>query len=294
MLSFHQALFDRLPERLSKAKANKRSVTSRKRSLPAPKSSSSEASSGKSGAKGLSQHRQSEKKEATKTSSTGSREARLARMASFDGLATRDDDAATQTYLQNYQGADLFSLDASAAQPQGGGISGEGQPTSAFSSVHSQAPVMASNPIYKLDAMMFPSGDPFAYPTQPLVGMATAAQSAITAPSTSHSGSAPGQRADVMQFYMPNLYEDIDSHLLGSMPPYLVQPGLSASQQGIPDMTGHFYDAQDSPDFGGGGGAAVGRQQRQQHQGDLGELEMATHPGFRARWDMAGHSFQQL
>lgn len=65
------------------------------------------------------------------------------------------------------------------------------------------------------DAMMFPSGDPFAYPNiQPAVGYRNV------------------HAQDSMPFYMHQVYDDIEGQLLGqTIPPYLMQPG---HQGGVP------------------------------------------------------------
>ncbi|KAI1769169.1 hypothetical protein GGR53DRAFT_517382 [Hypoxylon sp. FL1150] len=74
----------------------------------------------------------------------------------------------------------------------------------------------ASNPIHQLDAVMFPSDDPLAYPNQPLVDFGTH-QPGI--PSAS-----PGEIShDPSQFYMHNFYEGIEGQLMGPLPPYLMQ-----------------------------------------------------------------------
>jgi hypothetical protein len=293
-----QVLFERLPERLKKAKANKRPVPTKKRSLPGPKTSSTDLPSSKPSSKATAQQRRLDDSGPAKGGASTAKEARIARTGSFDAARLRDNDAAAANYAQGFQGMDLLPLDVGSGQ--GGGLSREGHRTPTFEMTQSQTPTTtAPNPLYKLDTMMFSLGDPFAYPTQPLADMGNPQTNSAT-PSSGHPSSAAGHRADSMQFYMPNLYEDIDSHLLGSMPPYLVQPGVSASQQGIPDMTGHFYDTQGLAGYAGsgsgghgqshgqrGGNALVDEQQRQQ-QREFDELQMMTNPGFRGGWDMGG------
>lgn len=74
-----------------------------------------------------------------------------------------------------------------------------------------------SNPINELDAVMFPSDDPLAYPNQPQVDFGP-----------HHSGISnvsPGDisRHDPSQYYMPDFYEGIEGQLMGPLPPYLLQ-----------------------------------------------------------------------
>ena len=75
----------------------------------------------------------------------------------------------------------------------------------------------AINPIHRLDAMMFPSGDPLAYPNQPRVDFGDQRLGA--------HGANPGgiPHHDPTQFYMPNLYDNIEGQLLGPLPPYMMQ-----------------------------------------------------------------------
>lgn len=75
------------------------------------------------------------------------------------------------------------------------------------------------NQINQLDAVMFPSGDPLAYPNQPGLGMR-----------------GGPQHYDPSQFYTPNLFDGIEGQLMGPLPPYLMQtpqgqPGFSFPAQ---------------------------------------------------------------
>ncbi|KAH8200251.1 hypothetical protein TruAng_005587 [Truncatella angustata] len=79
------------------------------------------------------------------------------------------------------------------------------------------------NPINQLDAVMFPSADPLAYPNQPGFAMR-----------------GGPQHYDPSQFYAPNLFDGIEGQLMGPLPPYLMQtpqgqPGFSFPAQMYPD-----------------------------------------------------------
>ena len=78
-----------------------------------------------------------------------------------------------------------------------------------------------------MDAMMFPSEDPFAYPNQPLLDPASHHHTASQTPQPS----AAGQSRDTMQFYIPNMYEGIEGQLLDPMPSYLMQQGPGQAQR---------------------------------------------------------------
>ncbi len=75
----------------------------------------------------------------------------------------------------------------------------------------------ANNTIHQLDALMFPSGDPLAYPNQPRVDF-------VDQRMGTH-GISPGgmPHHDPSQFYMPNIYDNIEGQLLGPLPPYMMQ-----------------------------------------------------------------------
>lgn len=70
-----------------------------------------------------------------------------------------------------------------------------------------------------LSAMMFPSGDPFAYPNQPMIEFDNIKQESSAA--MQHSPAAPmflpnGSRG-------PGIYDDLEGQLFGPLPPYLMQ-----------------------------------------------------------------------
>ncbi|KAI1412921.1 hypothetical protein F5Y13DRAFT_179783 [Hypoxylon sp. FL1857] len=87
----------------------------------------------------------------------------------------------------------------------------------------------AGNPIHQLDAVMFPSDDPLAYPNQPQVDFGAHQHSVPNA--------SPGDLShhDPSQFYIPNFYEGIEGQLMGPLPPYLMQsqaqPGFNFPAQ---------------------------------------------------------------
>lgn len=75
----------------------------------------------------------------------------------------------------------------------------------------------AINPIHQFDAMMFPSGDPLAYPNQPRVDFG---DQRLGLHSTSPGGMP---HHDPSQFYLPHVYDNIEGQLLGPLPPYMMQ-----------------------------------------------------------------------
>ncbi|KAI1374686.1 hypothetical protein F4677DRAFT_455372 [Hypoxylon crocopeplum] len=98
----------------------------------------------------------------------------------------------------------------------------------------------AGNPIHQLDAVMFPSDDPLAYPNQPQVDFGT------HQPSVSNASPGGMSHHDPSQFYVPNFYEGIEGQLMGPLPPYLMQsqaqPGFNFPAQMYSDpMLQHMH-----------------------------------------------------
>lgn len=61
---------------------------------------------------------------------------------------------------------------------------------------------------------MFPSGDPFAYPIQPLMNYRVAGPPSHSEAQPSHMPVTGGpSHADSRNFYMPSMYGDIEGHL---------------------------------------------------------------------------------
>jgi hypothetical protein len=149
-----------------------------------------------------------------------------------------------------------------------------------------------------MDAMMFPSEDPFAYPNQPPMD-----------PANQHPGnqtpqSAGGQAHDTMQFYIPNMYDGIEGQLLEPIPSYLMQQqGQRPGQHGGLDATAQMYCANPSmlamlTDHAG----HAHQQQPQHHHQEVAQHqhqhphqhphpqggmidEMVTDTTFRGDWD---------
>ncbi|SPQ22487.1 62b7d84b-f356-4b31-960f-ebf1ec94f709 [Thermothielavioides terrestris] len=202
-------LFEQLPERMRKASA--RPTPTKKRSAPVP-SAAHGARAGKEMVRppiGLLR-----------------REARAPpqRTASFDtiGFSHGSGGLAAQ-HFTNLQ--DILPMSMSMPGPSSEPSSTHGaihQHTQAFQQGHPAGGPVGS--LYKMDAMMFPSEDPFAYPSQPVIDPGSRPQGSQT------SQSSAGQSHDAMQFYIPNMYEGIEGPLLDPIPSYLMQPGQAQAQ----------------------------------------------------------------
>jgi hypothetical protein len=156
--------------------------------------------------------------------------------------------------------------------------------------------------LYKMDAMMFPSEDPFAYPNQPPIDPASQHTSSQTPQSSA------GQSHDAMQFYIPNMYDGIEGQLLEPIPSYLMSQGQQRPAQHGIDATAQMYNTSSMLGIQPDHVSHVHQQpqhhhqqmaqqqhqqqqqqhqhqQQQQQQGGAMMDEMLTDPTFRGEWD---------
>lgn len=286
-----QSLFEQLPERLQKMKG--RAVPTRKRSAPIPKSGSASGQGrGGSSAQGGQHQRRSEELNRPRTGPPGEKHPVPMHRTSFDTTGI-------QRGLHGPQFAagfhDLLPLDI----PSGGESS---EASSTPGAMHAQLPNFqqmhtpggSNKPLQKLDEMMFPTNDPFAYPNQqPLMDFTN--QGGHGTRRAGPSGGNP-QQPGSLQFYIPNLYEDIEGDLLGQLPPYGVPHGHQ-SQQGL-DLGSQMFNpstmvpTQQQQQGRAAHGQNMTPQQRQ--QSDL--EEMLADPNFRGDWgDILNNSgYRQL
>lgn len=190
------------------------------------------------------------------------------RTSSFDTVGFQHGSLAGQTFTTLH---DILPMDMSLAGTSPESSSTQGRHTQGFQMGQpTSGPV---NSLYKLDAMMFPSGDPFAYPNQPLAdGHHTSRQT---------SQAAASQSPD-MQFYMSNMYDGIEGQLMEPIPSYLMQQGQGQGQgqghgqgqdqgqhHGL-DPTGQLYNASNmlsmQPEHRGSHGHQHHHQHMAQHQ----------------------------
>ncbi|XP_044717535.1 fungal specific transcription factor domain-containing protein [Hirsutella rhossiliensis] len=99
----------------------------------------------------------------------------------------------------------------------------------------------AHNPVNKLDSLMFPSDDPFAYPNQPMMELGF--QPKAERPAVPMA--APGQDTP---FFFPTSFDEIGDQLLNYPPPYMMQQQQQRQQQQqqqqqqLFGLTGNPYD----------------------------------------------------
>lgn len=198
--------------------------------------------------------------------------------ASLDAVHHPKDGRSGQQFMSNFPELlplDLPSSAGSSSDASGTPASVHRQLSSGFTSGPSSAGATVSNPLVKLNAMMFPSGDPFAYPNQPL-------EDVIRQGQVAQSGQASGSQ-DSMQFYMPNMYDDIEGQLLGPIPPYLVQPG---QEQHALDLSSQMYNTSSMLTLQQSQSQSPSAQQtaQQQQQQDREMQELLSDPHFKGDW----------
>lgn len=294
-------LWNNLPDTVKNGKA--RTLPSRKRSAPGPKGSATPPVNHKLPSATTKIASTTTRKPPIQKSSSDKKAARPVVSMSYPELHTLDIPSAITS-------ADASVL-TSAAAP--------------VSSHYIQTDQMASSPsVYKLDAMMFPSSDPFAYPNQPLLDFGGVIG---TQPESnpSHISSVQGQSADARNFYMSGVYSDIEGQLsksygfdnggllvkntnhmltlqnllVGTTPSYMMQS--PSSQNGL-DLAAHLYPsahslAMQQAQTHHSNHMGHGHQQHhaQLHHRVTREIDdMMADSGFNRNWDMFGGTFKPL
>lgn len=87
-----------------------------------------------------------------------------------------------------------------------------------------------STPVNKVDSLMFPSEDPFAYPNQPMMELGYQDKS----PQITMSGQASDSN-----FFLTSPLDDMDNQLLGQPPPYMMHQPQGPGSMG---MSPTLYD----------------------------------------------------
>lgn len=123
--------------------------------------------------------------------------------------------------------------------------------------------VSTPSTLNRLGALMFPSEDPFAYPNQPMMELGLQ-QKMQGEPMQGQDGSQENA-----QFFMQGSFDDMESHLLGQIPPFMIeqaQQGLEMPifSSGMP--SGGAPAAVPSQRGGRGGDGGVGGQQEERER----------------------------
>jgi hypothetical protein len=72
-----------------------------------------------------------------------------------------------------------------------------------------------NNPVHKLDSLMFPSDDPFAYPNQPMMELGFSGKTDVPAVSMPQPTQESG-------FFFPASLDDLGDQFMGQPPPYMM------------------------------------------------------------------------
>ncbi len=198
---------------------------------------------------------------------------------SFDGAQRQQNGHPPQLFASRFP--DLLPLELSphSGSPESSGTPSTSHPSATGFQGQPTPASAAANHLYKLDAMMFPSADPFAYPNQPQPVLDFNMQQQAR-----HASA--GQPPDGMQYYMPNAYDDIEGQLMGPIPPYLMQ---HSQGQGM-GMSHNMYDS--GPNMLSLQQAQAGQaQQSAHHHQQQRELEeFLADPSF----DMFPQNYRQI
>ncbi|KAL6886933.1 fungal-specific transcription factor domain-containing protein [Trichoderma evansii] len=94
-----------------------------------------------------------------------------------------------------------------------------------------------SNPVHKIDSLMFPSDDPFAYPNQPMMELGFSGK-------TDSSVALPHPPTD-STFFFPASMDEMGDQFMGQPPPYMMPQQQQQQQQSNAmgmNMPGNMYD----------------------------------------------------
>ncbi|OLN85785.1 Activator of stress genes 4 [Colletotrichum chlorophyti] len=234
-------LFEQLPERLREAKAQP--ISNKKRSATGHKASSLPVHGHPALQPGIGQRRSEELSRSPSVAMATGRMPQPPVRGSFDGVPISEagyQDPGLSTNLQ-----DLLGMDApSRATPDSVSTTSSSHRPQGFPPPHNM------NHISKLDSLMFPSEDPFAYPNQPMMELGY------------QKGPGPANVSgpqDASTFMMPGAFDDIDTQLLGQSPAYFLQGQGQQQQQ-------HNQSAQ--------------QQQQSHHQPGFDLSSMYQHSGY--------------
>ncbi|KAK4085570.1 transcriptional regulator family: Fungal Specific TF [Trichoderma aggressivum f. europaeum] len=96
-----------------------------------------------------------------------------------------------------------------------------------------------NHPVHKLDSLMFPSDDPFAYPNQPMMELGFSGKTDVPAVSMPHQPQDSG-------FFFPASLDDMGDQFMGQPPPYMMpqqqqQPPPQQNPMAM-NMSANMYD----------------------------------------------------
>lgn len=210
----------------------------------------------------------------------------------------------------NYPELHALDIPSTSSETSGVATPTTAHPSAANAYLRTSSSHAQESPIYKLDALMFPSGDPFAYPDQPLdFGTnVSAAHTESTQPAL--MANVHSHPTDPRNYYVPGLYGDIEGQLskllprtrrfhgnlanqttVGPVPPYLMQSNHTV-QNGL-GLSTQMYQASNAMAMQQ---AQVQHHQQQhaQHQRRREMDDLMADSGFNRTWDIFSGPFKPL
>jgi hypothetical protein len=258
-----QVLFEQLPDRLQQIRS--RSFTSRKRAAPS-KSGSVPFHGQPAGHPGLPQRRSDEHPRPRNDKSNGLM-TQASMRSSFDDVRIPDNPFNDPAFSASVQ--DLLAMEMPSTTPDSTSTGGSSYPRpSGFPPQPMSA--AGSHPLRKLDALMFPSEDPFAYPNQPMMELGFQKES---------SGQLGVSQADSGQFYLPGTFDDIETQLLGEPASYIMQ---HPERQGL-DLAG-LYSGPGMTGVRGSQRSHQGRRVSMQQSSQREFEQYLSDTGYQAYW----------
>jgi hypothetical protein len=132
---------------------------------------------------------------------------------------------------------DMMPMDLSSRATPDSTSTAESTHRHPFQPHHISGQSVHSNPVHKIDSLMFPSDDPFAYPNQPMIELGFSGKT--------DSSVAMGHPPPDTAFFFPASMEDMGDQFMGQPPPYMMPQQQQQHQQpnamGI-NMPGNMYD----------------------------------------------------
>ncbi|KAF4637909.1 hypothetical protein G7Y89_g173 [Cudoniella acicularis] len=240
-----RALFERLPQRLRESRSTP-ILPKKKRSAPSPNPSAPRAPERPRSESGPSPSMGTASRATTfpivAPAQTSSSSERSSQEGSRFHINTVSNPNLRQSYHELMSPSDVSAAATPDSHSTSNGILQPSYPPPPFLGVHDSLP--------GLNAMMFPSADPFAYPpNQPMMEFDNVKEE--------HTGLTNGSQTPNM--YVPNttssgIYDDLEGQIFGPLPPYLTQ-----GQQN--------FDFQGQIDAGGGLMSGLNPQEMNYHTG---------------------------
>lgn len=139
---------------------------------------------------------------------------------------------------------DMLPLDlGSRATPDSTSTGGASVPQPQAYAGTAAAPVGTLSSLNKLGQLMFPSEDPFAYPNQPMMELGLQQKMQQAPMQGQEAAAGPGQEGGAAPFFMQGAFDEVESHLLGQIPPFMVE---QAHQGGL-EMPVHMFGSSGMP-----------------------------------------------